>query len=29
MVDLKGFIRAKSAFVSTSMPFSYQTTVKI
>ena len=29
MVDLKGFIRAKSAFVSTTMPFSYQTTVKI
>ncbi len=29
VVDLKGFIRARSAFISTSMPFDYQTTVKI
>ena len=29
VVDLRGFIRARSAFISTSMPFEYQTTVKI
>ena len=28
-IDLKGFIRAKSAFISTSMPFEYSKTIKI
>ena len=29
VVDLKGFIRARSAFVSTSMPFEYRKQIKI